>query len=150
MAEPIHIVCAACGSTNRVPQGKDAREAKCGKCGAMLFSGHPANVDARVFDKQTTNSDVPVVVDFWADWCGPCHAMAPIYERVAAELEPQFRFLKLDTEAEPQIAARYNIRGIPTIMVFRKGQVLAQRAGVVDATNLKGWLKQAVAKQAAA
>lgn len=150
MAEPAHIVCAACGSTNRVPVGKDARDAKCGKCGAMLFSGHPANVDARVFDKQTINSDVPVVVDFWADWCGPCHAMAPIYEKVAGELEPQFRFLKLDTEAEPNVAARCNIRGIPTIMVFHKGRVLAQRAGVVDATNLKGWLRQAAAKQSAA
>jgi thioredoxin 2 len=144
-AEARHIVCASCGSTNRVPEGRDARAAKCGRCGQMLFTGHPANVDASVFDKQTTNSDVPVVVDFWADWCGPCHAMAPIYERVAGELEPQFRFLKLDTEAEPAIAARYNIRGIPTIMVFHKGRVLAQRAGVVDAANLKGWLKQAAA-----
>jgi len=135
-----HIVCPNCGGTNRVPAGKDAREAKCGRCGTALFSGHPAGADAAQFDKQIARSDVPVVVDFWAEWCGPCHAMAPIYDQVAQELEPQFRFLKLDTEAEPGIASRYNIRGIPTVMVFKSGQVLAQRAGVVDRQSLKAWL----------
>lgn len=137
-----HIVCPACGGTNRVPAGKDAREARCGRCGEALFSGHPAQADAAQFDKQITRSDVPVVVDFWADWCGPCHAMAPIYEQVAQELEPGFRFLKLDTEAEPGIAGRYNIRGIPTLMVFKNGKVLAQRAGVQDRNSLKAWLAQ--------
>ena len=135
-----HIVCANRGGTNRVPAGKDARDAKCGRCGTALFSGHPASADAAQFDKQIARSDVPVVVDFWADWCGPCHAMAPICEQVTADLEPRFRFLKLDTEAEPGIAARYNIRGIPTLMVFKGGKVLAQRAGVVDRQSLKGWL----------
>lgn len=138
----MHIVCPNCGGTNRVPTGKDAREAKCGRCGEALFSGHPALANAAQFEKQITRSDVPVVVDFWADWCGPCHAMAPIYEQVAHELEPQFRFLKLDTEAEPGIASRYNIRGIPTLMVFKGGKVLAQRAGVQDRNSLKSWLAQ--------
>ena len=137
-----HIVCPNCGGTNRVPSGKDAREAKCGRCGQALFSGHPAGANAAQFEKQITRSDVPVVVDFWADWCGPCHAMAPIYEQVAQELEPRFRFLKLDTEAEPGIAGRYNIRGIPTLMVFKGGKVLAQRAGVQDRNSLKSWLAQ--------
>jgi thioredoxin 2 len=135
-----HIICPNCGGTNRVPVGRDARRGKCGRCGRALFSGEPAAADAALFDKQVSRSDVPVVVDFWADWCGPCHAMAPIYAQVAAQLEPDFRFLKLDTEAEPGIAGRYNIRGIPTLIVFRHGKVLAQRAGVVDATTLKGWL----------
>jgi thioredoxin 2 len=144
MSDGTHIVCPNCASTNRIPAGKDARNANCGKCGEALFAG-PAPVDGAAFDKQTTRSDVPVVVDFWADWCGPCHMMAPIFEQVARDLEPEFRFVKLDTEAEPQIAARYGIRGIPTLMVFKKGEILAQQAGVVDATHLKAWLKQAAA-----
>ncbi|MDP1730221.1 MAG: thioredoxin TrxC [Devosia sp.] len=136
----IHIVCPNCAGTNRIAAGKPVAEAKCGRCGEALFSGHPALASAAQFDKQVGRSDVPVVVDFWADWCGPCHAMAPIYEQVAQELEPRFRFLKLDTEAEPGIAARYNIRGIPTLMVFKGGKVLAQRAGVQDRQSLKAWL----------
>lgn len=136
----MHIVCPHCGGTNRVPAGRDARAAKCGRCGEALFSGHPASADGALFDKQISKSDVPVVVDFWADWCGPCHAMAPIYEQVTKELEPRFRFLKLDTEAEPAIASRYNIRGIPTLMVFKGGKVLAQRAGVQDRQSLRSWL----------
>lgn len=142
MDESRHIVCPNCGGTNRVPAGKDAREAKCGRCGQELFSGHPAAADAAQFDKQINRSDVPVVVDFWADWCGPCHAMAPTYDQVAKELEPRLRFLKLDTEAEPAIASRYNIRGIPTLMVFKGGKVLAQRAGVQDRNSLRSWLAQ--------
>lgn len=140
MSESHHIVCPSCASLNRVPATKDARSAKCGKCGTALFNGHPVAADGRQFDRQIAKSDVPVVVDFWADWCGPCHAMAPIYEQTATALEPNFRFLKLDTEAEPGVAGRYNIRGIPTIMVFKHGKVLAQRAGVVDGSTLKAWL----------
>ncbi len=97
---------------------------------------------AAIFDKQINRSDIPVVVDFWADWCGPCKMMAPAYEQVAAELEPSFRFLKVDTEAEQHLAARYNIRSIPTLMVFRHGSIVAQRAGAVDRNSLRAWLKQ--------
>jgi len=140
--QDVHIVCPICAGINRIPADRPAAEARCGRCHSPLFSGHPASADAVQFEKQITRSDVPVVVDFWADWCGPCHAMAPIYEQVAQELEPRFRFLKLDTEAEPGIAARYNIRGIPTLMVFKGGKVLGQRAGVQDRNSLKGWLAQ--------
>lgn len=136
----IYVVCTQCGGTNRVPPGKDARAAKCGRCGTALFSGHPAPVVAAQFEKQIARSDIPVVVDFWADWCGPCHAMAPVYEQVSRELEPRMRFLKLDVEAEPAIASRYNIHSIPTLVVFRHGKVLAQQAGASDRQRLKAWL----------
>ena len=140
MSETRHIVCPHCGSVNRVPAGRDAAAGRCGACHKAQFTGQPVAADAVQFDRQVNRSDVPVVVDFWADWCGPCHAMAPAYDQVAAELEPRLRFLKLDTEAEPAVAGRYGIRGIPTLIVFSRGKVLAQRAGAVDATTLRAWL----------
>lgn len=142
MAEARMIVCPHCGSTNRVAADKPLEQGRCGKCHEALFDGQPANVDAAAFDRQITRSDVPVVVDFWADWCGPCHMMAPSFEAAARELEPKMRFLKLDTEANPQVAARYDIRGIPNLIVFRHGEILAQRAGAMDARTLTGWLSQ--------
>ena len=142
MPEDQIVVCPHCGSSNRIAAGKSLADGKCGKCHEMLFDGQPAPVDAAAFDRHIQRSDVPVVVDFWADWCGPCHAMAPSFEAAARELEPRMRFLKLDTEAEPQIAGRYNIRGIPNLIVFKKGKILAQRAGAMDARTLTSWLSQ--------
>ena len=141
MTEPHHIVCPHCDGINRVPADKDARQAKCGRCHQPLFTGGPVAVTAKSFDAHVRDDDIPVVVDFWAEWCGPCKAMAPVYARVAAELEPGLRFLKVDTEREPELAARYNIRSIPTLMVLRKGKILAQRAGAVDAQTLRAWLR---------
>jgi thioredoxin 2 len=142
MAEARHIVCPHCDSVNRLPAEKPAKEAKCGRCHKQLFTGHPVSVTAQNFDKHIQRNDIPVVVDFWAEWCGPCKAMAPVYDRVAAELEPDVRFLKLDTEQAPEIAARYEIRGIPTLILFHKGKILAQRAGALDGQTLRAWLKQ--------
>jgi thioredoxin 2 len=142
MTESRHIVCPHCDSINRIPADKDARQAKCGRCHKPLFTGGAIPVSAKSFDVHIRNNDIPVVVDFWAEWCGPCKAMAPMYERVAAEMEPNLRFLKVDTEREPQLAARYGIQGIPTLMVFRKGTILAQRAGAVDGQTLRAWLQQ--------
>lgn len=134
------IVCPSCGGVNRIADGRDARAAKCGRCHAALFSGKPWPANSKTFGPQISRSDIPVVIDFWADWCGPCKAMAPFFERVCAEMEPHVRFLKLDTEAEPEIAARYNIRAIPTTIIFKNGKVLDQRAGALDAQTLRGWL----------
>ncbi|APG09705.1 thioredoxin [Bradyrhizobium japonicum] len=137
-----HIVCPHCTSTNRIPDGRDARKAKCGHCRQQLFDGHPTPVSARSFDTHIQRNDIPVVVDFWAAWCGPCKAMAPVFERAAAEFEPELRFLKVDTEAEAELSARYNIRSIPTLILFHRGNVVAQRPGAVGVEALRAWLRQ--------
>ena len=139
-----HVVCPHCDSVNRLPAAKDARKANCGKCHRSLFTGQPVAAQTAGFLKQIERNDIPVVADFWADWCGPCHAMAPAYAKVAAEMEPRMRFLKVDTEAEQALAAKYQIRSIPTLIVFRGGAVLDQRAGAIDAGTLKSWLSQYV------
>lgn len=137
-----HIVCPNCAAVNRVPHTKNAAAGKCGRCHNALFTKHAIPATAETFSKHVQQNDIPVVVDFWAEWCGPCKMMAPVYERVAAELEPNFRFLKVDTEAEPALAAQYGIRSIPTLMVFKNGAVAAQRAGASDARSLRSWLQQ--------
>jgi thioredoxin 2 len=127
---------------NRVPPARNASVAKCGRCKHPLFTGHAFAATADTFPKHIQQNDIPVVVDFWAEWCGPCKMMAPVYEKVAAEFEPQFRFLKVDTESEPALAARYNVRSIPTLMLFKNGALTAQRAGASDAHSLRNWLQQ--------
>ena len=137
-----HIVCPFCTAINRVPAEKNASGARCGKCHKALFNGHPAPATAISFDKQIQSNDIPVVVDFWAAWCGPCKAMAPVFERAAAEFEPNFRFLKVDTDKEQSLAAQYGISSIPTLMIFRRGTPVAQRAGLLDGGTLRTWLQQ--------
>jgi thioredoxin 2 len=137
-----HIVCAYCTAVNRVPPEKNAAEAKCGKCHRPLFDGHPFAATAATFPKHVQSSDIPVVVDFWAEWCGPCKMMAPTFERAAAEFEPRMRFLKVDTEAERALASQFGIRSIPTLMIFKGGKIAAQQAGAMDANGLRAWLRQ--------
>jgi thioredoxin 2 len=137
-----HIVCPGCEAVNRVPARKNASAAKCGRCHRPLFTGKPVSAAAKNFAKLIGSNDIPVLVDFWAEWCGPCKMMVPIFEQVAAEFEPRIRFLKVDTEAEQALAAQYNIRSIPTLMLFRKGAVIAQRAGATNAQGLRNWLRQ--------
>ena len=136
------IVCPHCTAINRVPADRPAGKAKCGACRAPLFTGKPADASAQSFDTHIRRNDIPVVADFWAAWCGPCRAMAPAFERAAGELEPEVRFLKVDTEAEQGLAAKYNIRSIPTLMLFRGGKLIAQRAGASDAASLQAWIRE--------
>jgi thioredoxin 2 len=143
MSEQVRqIVCPQCTAINRVPTDKPAAQAKCGRCHNALFSGKPFAASAEAFATHIQRNDIPVVADFWAEWCGPCKAMAPAFERVAAELEPDVRFLKIDTETEQQLAAEYQIRSIPTLMLFRNGKMVAQRAGASDANSLRAWIQQ--------
>jgi len=139
------VVCGQCGQVNRIPSDRSAIEANCGKCGSALFDGHPMEIDDAGLTKQIERSDIPVVVDFWAAWCAPCRAMAPAFAEAALALEPNFRFVKIDVDANPGWAAKLGVRGIPTLIVFHNGKVAAQRAGASDASSLIEWVTEAVA-----
>jgi thioredoxin 2 len=137
----IQVACPGCDGLTRVPAARLADNPLCPRCRARLFAGKPVALNSANFDRHVGRSGLPVVVDFWAPWCGPCHAMAPHFETAAGRLEPRFRFAKLDTDAAPDIAARYNIRSIPTLIVFRNGQPVAQQSGAMDAGRLTRWLE---------
>src|ERR1700677_1782335 len=137
MTESTHVVCPHCSAVNRVPADRPASEAKCGACKANLFTGEPIVLTAKTFDKHVERNDMPLIVDFWAPWCGPCRTMAPIFDKAAKELEPRARFAKVNVDEEPAIAARFGIRGIPTLIAFEKGKVAKQHAGLVDLKFLK-------------
>lgn len=136
-----HIVCPHCEATNRIPTARLSDAPKCGKCKQVLFSGQPINLTSANFNKHISNSDVPVVVDFWAPWCGPCQTMAPAFAQAAQQLEPNYRLAKVDTEAEQALGAQYGIRSIPTIAVFKNGQEIARQAGAMGAEDIKRWVE---------
>ncbi len=143
------IVCSHCGTVNRLPPTKPALEAKCGKCEEKLFAAHPEDVDAANFERQIKRSTLPVLVDVWAPWCGPCRMMAPAYEAAAQELEPEVRLVKLNSDNAQETAARLGIRGIPTMILFAGGREVARQSGALAAGQIVRWVRQHLPAQAA-
>lgn len=142
MNGPVIITCPACASRNRVPRDRLSSGGKCGRCGSPLFNGHPVTLTAANFDAHASRSGIPLLVDFWATWCGPCRQMAPQFEAAAADLEPLVRLGKLDTEAEQAIAGRYGIRSIPTMVLFSGGRELARQSGAMPRSAIVNWVRQ--------
>ncbi|HXC40468.1 MAG TPA: thioredoxin TrxC [Burkholderiales bacterium] len=139
----LHVVCPHCDSVNRVPGARLNDGGTCGRCKQPLFNAQPVELHGRNFDAHAVKSDLPVVVDFWAPWCGPCRAMAPQFEKAAASLEPHYRLAKVNTEVERELAGRYNIRAIPTLVMFKNGREVARQSGAMDAGSLERWVRQA-------
>jgi len=141
MSEETLVVCSRCATVNRLLTGKPASEGKCGKCHAPLFSGHPEDVSAAAFEKHVSRGTVPVLVDVWAPWCGPCRMMAPAFEAAARDLEPKVRLIKLNSDDEQALAGRLGIRGIPTMILFRGGSELARTSGALSASQIVSWAR---------
>ena len=144
MTDSLHIVCPHCDAVNRIPAARLEDKPNCGKCHRPLFDAHPVALTAASFDRHVGRSDIPVLVDFWAPWCGPCKMMAPQFEQAAARLEPRFRLAKVDTEAEQALGARFGIRSIPTLALFRGGREVARQPGAMGAADIERWVQAQV------
>ncbi|HHI89187.1 MAG TPA: thioredoxin TrxC [Hellea balneolensis] len=141
MSKTNQIVCPHCMAVNRIPANKPATSAKCGKCKKPLFGDHPAELTDATFDKFVSKTSVPVVVDFWAPWCGPCKMMAPEYAKAAKAVEPKARFAKLNTQDNQHTATKHRIQGIPALIIFKNGQPVAHLAGARPAGEIRSWVE---------
>ncbi len=140
MTGSVLAVCPSCSKLNRIPVARLTEKPVCGVCGRALFTGHPVEVDSAGFDRHA-KGDLPVLVDVWAPWCGPCRMMGPMFERAAADLEPQVRLLKLNLDNAPDIGRRFGIQSVPALLLLSRGQLKAQTAGAMDARSIVAWAK---------
>ena len=143
------IVCTGCGATNRVPRDRPAAGAKCGNCHDRLFTARPLEVDEAGFQRHLRGNSIPLLLDVWAPWCGPCRIMAPHFARTAAVLEPEMRLLKLDADTAPNVSAQLGVRGIPAMCLFRDGRLVAQTTGAMTADAIVRWVHQHLGLQPA-
>jgi thioredoxin 2 len=141
MSESLHLICPNCQATNRVPAVRLDQKPNCGRCHNPLFTGRPVELNSAAFANYLDHNDIPVLVDFWAPWCGPCKMMAPAYAQAAAMLEPHIRLAKVNTDVEQTLGTQYNIRSIPTLALFRNGREVARQSGAMNAQDIVRWAR---------